>query len=310
MPELLVEVDAGTRQTLKALVEPVRTGECILFLGSGVNAPPPPGSGFTYPAEERPPMAGELAEMLAERFAFSEFLDEPATDLKRVSLHAETSPGGGRRALITALEHFLVKGKKPSPALSLLAQLPFQILVTTNYDSLLEDALRAAGKTPDPFYYDPDGTEPTRDVDDDPTADRPMVLKIHGDLARRESVVITDEDYIRFVQRMSDKASHHPVPETIRYRMKRWPTLFFGYSLRDYNFRLLFKSLRWKIDTSKFPPAYSIDSNPDALILRVWQDERRFVTFVAQDLWRIVPWLKRQIDRRGGGAEKDPRAEE
>ena len=29
-----------------------------------------------------------------------------------------------------------------------------------------------------------------------------------------------------------------------------WTTLFVGYSLLDYNLRLLFKTLRWKIDSA------------------------------------------------------------
>ena len=64
--------------------------------------------------------------------------------------------------------------------------------------------------------------------------------------------------------------------------MKRWPTLFVGYSLRDYNLRLLFRTLRWRIDPANFPRAFSVDRTPDPLILEVWQNQRRFITFIAQ----------------------------
>ena len=107
--------------------------------------------------------------------------------------------------------------------------------------------------------------------------------------------MITDEDYIQFVQRMSDKNSFHPVPAEVRYRLRRWPTLFIGYSLQDYNLRLLFRTLRWRVDPASFPMSYSIDLAPDPLILSVWQDQRRIITFFTHDLWTFIPWLYARV---------------
>ena len=39
------------------------------------------------------------------------------------------------------------------------------------------------------------------------------------------------------------------------------------------------------------PDTYSVDLRPDQLILDVWQDQRRYVKFIAQDVWSFVPWL-------------------
>ena len=68
-------------------------------------------------------------------------------------------------------------------------------------------------------------------------------------------------------------------------------TLFIGYSLMDYNLRLLFKTLRWKLDAANVPDMYSVDYRPDALIMDVWQGQRRYVKFIAQDVWSFVPAL-------------------
>ena len=185
--------------------------------------------------------------------------------------------------------------KRPSPALRALARLSFPVVITTNYDQLFEKALRDAGKDPIISIFKKNETleEVTDDYphDEEVTPLRPFVFKIHGDIDKPESLVITDEDYIQFVLRMSDKQDFHPVPETIRYYLKKWPTLFIGYSLKDYNLRLLFKTLRWKLDKAKFPPAYSVDPYPDALILDVWDNQRRYVTFVVRDVWTFVPDL-------------------
>jgi SIR2-like domain len=279
------------------LAKQIRKGECVLFLGAGIHAPPPEDSGiYNYPPELRPLLGGDLAEKLAEECHFKDKLPgENVRDLQRVSLCFESTPGLLRAKLVERLNDYLVKGKKPSPLLKMLAALPFRIIVTTNYDGLMEAALRQREKDPRVLTYDPNSDRPTRDLSEDPTEERPLVFKMHGDLEHRDSVVITDEDYITFVQKMSEIQSLQPVPFTIRFRMQKWVTLFVGYSLRDYNLRLMFRIMRWRVDTAEFPPSFSVDRNPDPLIRQVWQNERKFITFVPQDVWSFVPWLYREL---------------
>jgi hypothetical protein len=63
----------------------------------------------------------------------------------------------------------------------------------------------------------------------------------------------------------------------------------------DYNLRLLFKILRWRIDPANMPDTYSVDKSPDPLILDVWWNQRRYVQFIAQDVWKFVPELYRRV---------------
>ncbi|GAB4376507.1 MAG: hypothetical protein Kow0042_22890 [Calditrichia bacterium] len=288
--------DGENQPLLKELLSQIQKGNCILFLGAGVHAPPGEGAKFEYPEAERPPLGAKLAGLLAEECHFDEqFPEENQYDLQRVSLCYENTGGLDRNRLVKSLNQYLREGKKPSPVLLMLASLPFKIFVTTNYDLLLESAIRKFDKEPEVFVYNPQHDQPTRDLSSDPTIDRPMVFKMHGDLHHPETIVITDEDYITFIQRMTEKDISHPVPETIRYRMGRWPILFVGYSLRDYNLRLLIRTLRWRIDPANFPSSYSVDRKPDRLIMQVWQNERRFVTFVSQDLWTFVPFLYKEV---------------
>lgn len=281
---------------LRALIDAVKSKRCILFLGAGVHVPPPEDSQYKYPPDERPPLGSKLAEILDKKCGYSNLFpnEKNALDLQRVSLCFETEPYLGRNELVKELKLNLAGNKKASPALKMLAELPFPIIVTTNYDSLLESALRPK-KDPVIFVYNPKPNGNTPDYDGDPTENRPLVFKMHGDLDKPESIVITDEDYITFVQRMSDKIKQQPIPETVLYRMGRWPTLFVGYSMHDYNLRLLFRTLRWKIDEARFPRSYSIDFRPDPLILKVWQDKRGFITFVNQNLWTLIPELYKEV---------------
>lgn len=292
------------------LLERVRQGECVLFLGAGIHAPPPDGSDFTWDEAARPLLSDKLTRQLAEdskflnRYPAADFPWEYPLNLQRVSLFADTPDGGGRSALIDHLRRYVQQGKKPSPIVQALAQLPFKIIVTTNYDKVFETALAAAHKDCQQLIYNPRFNESTPDFRGDPTKEEPFIFKIHGDLSQRESIVITDEDYITFVQRMADKEGNHPVPLSVRYHMKRWPTLFLGYSLRDFNLRLLFRTLRWGMDEANFPLSFSVDRGPDPLIKQIWQHERNIVLFVVEDLWSFVPAL---FERVTGQAMVEPK---
>jgi hypothetical protein len=288
--------DTNQEQIPSKLLEKVKIGDCILFLGASIHAPPPDDSKYVYPEEHRPSMGGELSKLLATECNFeSKLQNESPYDLQRVSLCYEYTNDLGRDNLIKSLRKYLANNKKPSPALAMLARLPFKIIVTTNYDHLLETAFSKSGKEPKKIIYNPSSIVPTKDITDDLDPQRPVLFKIHGDLDEPPSIVITDEDYITFVQRMSDRAPYHPVPEIVAYYMKRWPTLFIGYSLRDYNLRLLLRTLRWKYDKSEFPTSFAIDMKPDPLILRVWQNERNYIMFITQNLWKFIPRLYKQV---------------
>ncbi len=274
---------------MDAITEAVKSGECVLFLGSGVHYDSPEED---YPKEKRPLLGTELAEYLADRCDFSKhFPKESKQNLPRVAMCYQIDQG--RNKLVEEVRENVQIGKFPSPALEALAELPFSVIITTNYDRLLENALTNHGKTPLPVVYDPEGRGPTPNPK--PTINMPVVFKMHGDIMQPESIVITDEDYIQFVLRMSGKGEGHPVPETVRYKLMEWPTLFVGYSLLDYNLRLLFKTLRWKLDPANFPQNYSIDPYPDPLIFDVWGLKGGYVVFITQSVWTFVPELYKNI---------------
>jgi hypothetical protein len=281
--------DGGGMGSIVAhIADVVREGRCILFLGAGVHAPPPVESRFAYPEASRPPLGSALSEALASACRIEErFPHEDPRNLQRVALFYEIDRSRGQ--LVDQIRQAVHVGKQPSPVLRALADMDFARVITTNYDQLFEVALRAAGKQPRVSVYTP-RLEPTRDYGN-PTADSPVVFKIHGDVDSPETVVVTDEDYIQFVLRMSSKEPFDPVPLKLKADLTEWTTLFIGYSLLDYNLRLLFKALRWGIDPASVPDMYSVDYSPDPLIVDVWHNQRRYVRFIAQDVWAFVPLL-------------------
>jgi hypothetical protein len=286
---------SGVSRVLDRVGEAVRSGQCILFLGAGVHAPPPEGSALSYPAEQRPPIGAALSRDLALECDFAErFPGEDPGNLQRVALAYEIDRSRGR--LVDAITSAVDTGTSPSPMLRALAMLEFPLVITTNYDQLFERALHEAGKQPRVAVYNPEAA-PTTDFRN-ATPLSPVIYKLHGDIAQRESLVVTDEDYIQFVLRMSDKDPYDPIPLSLKFFLKGTTTLFVGYSLLDYNLRLLFKALRWKIDAANVPDMYSVDFRPDPLIMDVWQSQRRYVKFIAQDVWSFVPALYELVEGR------------
>ncbi|MEA2335070.1 MAG: hypothetical protein QOG40_1560, partial [Solirubrobacteraceae bacterium] len=277
-----------TELTLSDVAKAVTAGRCLLFLGAGVHAGPSADKPFSYPTASRPPLGGELAQRLADGCDFRrEFPHETPPSLQRVALCYEMKHG--RDGLVRCLDEEILRAATPSPLLRALAQLPFPLVVTTNYDRLFEKALQAAGKDPDVSVYDKSDETPPTDYPD-PTAARPFLFKIHGDIRQPGSIVITDEDYIHFILRMGKERA---VPKTVLYRFSTWPTLFIGYSLLDFNLRVLFRTLRFSVDLA--PTSYSIDHRPDPLIVSVWGERDRLVRFIAQDVWAIVPELYQRV---------------
>jgi hypothetical protein len=279
-------VDRAIDRLTSAIVE----RRCVLFVGAGIHAAPPEGSPFEYLDGQRPPSGGALSRMLAAECGWQDrFPGEDPSNLQRVSLFFERSQG--RDNLVRAVREAVHVGKRPSPLLGALAELGFSLVITTNYDQLLEDALTAAGRKPRVSVYSPrlEKTKTFRDA----CPEDPVVYKIHGDIAEGESIVITDENYIDFLMRMNDKDPYAPVPMSLKSRLSEWTTLFVGYSLLDYNLRLLFKTLRWQIDDP--PMMYSVDYPPDELIVDVWDNQLGYVKFIVQDAWSVVSILYERV---------------
>jgi hypothetical protein len=277
------------------IVKSVSSGQCILFLGAMASAPSPTGCCYAYKSENALPNGTQLAESLALKCNYPE---KDNTNLQRVSLYYQFNGTPSRNRLVRDIVAEIAKPEiVPSPALHMLAGLPFRFIITTNYDHLFDLALRQAktidGQAKDPIVkiYDPDLQRVPEMVPLDPSERRPVLLKLHGDIDRPESIVVTEEDYLVFIHKMSDQ-HHHPIHDNLRCRINNWPVLFIGYSLKDYNLRLLFRTLRWHVDGANFPLSFSVDPTPDDLIVSVWQrGDKPMVSFVRENLWDFVPAL-------------------
>jgi hypothetical protein len=319
--------DASVKQQqyemrVQNIVETVKRKECILFLGSAIHVASS-NSNYCYPPSKCPPIGNQLSELLAKKCKYP---DKDRENLQRVSSYYEWL-SGFRSPLVSEIRNAVeteiteaIAGKpsppplprEPSPVLRGLARLGFPIVITTNYDHLYEKALgqiaqeQASGASKpaakvtateenfDKCIYSPKSIVKTKDCPAVPSSTRPYLLKIHGDLDHDDSIVITDEDYIQFVLRMGDKHPYHPVGKNVLTYLTKWPTLFIGYRLRDYNLRLLIKTLRWRMDPAQIPASYAIDKDPDVLV-RAAMEKHQYVSFIEKNLWDFVPDLYKEV---------------
>jgi hypothetical protein len=189
--------------------------------------------------------------------------------------------------LYQELRRVLARKKYPiTAAHSLLARLPaamrssgsppcypesaFPLIITTNYDDVMEHALAEAGEQFDLVYYAAQGADKGKFVHRAPGEEpraiakpnkyrvkidgreclllekRPVLLKIHGAIDRqtpaRDSYVITEDDYIDYLT-LPDLKTLLPLP--LPEWLERCHFLFLGYSLTDWNMRTFLRRI-WK----------------------------------------------------------------
>lgn len=127
---------------------------------------------------------------------------------------------------------------------ALLADLPLPLYITTNYDDFMKQALHNRNKNPTQVVYrwndliDPKDTILDQNI---LTPATPVVFHIHGRIQLPESLLITQDDYLEFIVNFVKKPQN--LPDPIKVAFTKNTLLFIGYSLKDWNFRVLFHSL-------------------------------------------------------------------
>ncbi len=129
---------------------------------------------------------------------------------------------------------------------AILASLRLAVYVTTSWTNLLEDALTEAGRPPEVLYFD---WHRQRQFDDyelpEISPDHPLVYHLFGTIDRPESVVLTEDDYFAWLRawiKRVDKSES--IPDSVKAALTDRSLLFLGYSLDDWEFRVLFQSIK------------------------------------------------------------------
>ena len=125
-----------------------------------------------------------------------------------------------------------------------LANLPFDIYLTTNPDNLLSEALAAVGKFPQVELCHWNKKMTTKSIYEvepgyRPTPERPLVYCLFGQIGDPNSLVLTEDDYFDFLIAIMRK--EHLLPAVVRTALAERLLLFLGFQLDDWTFRVPFR---------------------------------------------------------------------
>jgi len=234
------------------LLDDIVEGRCVPIIGAGFSL------NASLPAGQKMPDWNTLGGKIAEAMPGYTY----TTPIDALSAYEHEF---GRTKLVEALEReLLVDVAQPGETHRSFCKLPFDRVVTTNFEFLLETA------------YTENRLPMTSVILEDQLPVRtntfaPRLLKLHGDLRHPRQLVATEEDYDGFLTRF-------PLFSTSMANLliERTP-LFIGYSLDDPDFRQIWQIVKDRLGKLG-RPAFVLQVDATTHVIRRY--ERRDVKVV------------------------------
>lgn len=234
----------------------------------------------------------EVAEQLAHQFQYA----DDGRELPRIAQYVAVMKGSG--PLYDELHRLFDNDVSPTVLHRFFAALPprfrergvpHQLIVTTRYDLGLEAAFLQAGEEFDVVSYiaagpakgkfchiGPDGRGRLIDVPNTYATElsldeRTVILRLHGKVDRGparewESFVVTEDDYIDYLSQ-TDLAGALPV--ALAAKLRRSHFLFMGYTMADWNLRVILNRL-WS-DQPLGYRSWAVQPEPKSLEREFWR---------------------------------------
>jgi hypothetical protein len=302
----------------------IQVNRLVPFFGAGVNLANRPRTLRWEPGGQYLPSGAELSTLLAEIYNYPE---NDKWDLLRVAQYVAVENGTG--ALYEDLRKIFDADFESTPVHEFFAHLPellrrrnvgenHLLILTTNYDDMMERSLTSAGEQFDVVTYVADGEDAGKfrhllANGESVLIRRPneylgvsldhrhVVLKIHGNVDRStfdgDSYVITEDHYIDY---LTHSNLGRFLPATILKQLQRAQFLFLGYSLRDWNLRVILhrisqgQKLKYK--------SWSIQRNPKPIECRFWQ--KKDIEILDLDVADYIAKLRTRVEELpvSGGA--------
>lgn len=263
----------------KLITERIIEGHCVPFLGAGASV----SAGL--------PSGRQLADRAAK---VCDYPGPDSSDFLRVFQYFAMSKDK------TAPRNFLAKEFAPyeTPGVihTTIASMPFQYVLTTNFDQLMETAFRQEDKVPTVLTYQRRGNvfKEFGDVD----AQHPVVYKLHGSIDKTASMVVTEDDVVDFLACVTTRDPE--LPPKIQALFAEQSVVFIGYALKDWNVRVLLRALRGQEPASM---CFAVQKRPDNHEAKEWEEtvmhlRRGLLHCYEVDAVWFVEELKRRYDKR------------
>jgi hypothetical protein len=260
-----------------ALEEALQSRECVVFVGAGMSS----GAGL--------PDWSALIRRLSDDLGIEsngriDYLDLAQWYRERFGPHT----------LAEVIRRTFTTTSLPTLGHYLLTALPLRHVITTNYDDLLERALTAQKRHPIKVLKQEDVARTGQGG--------VYVVKLHGDAAHPEEIVLCRDDYDEFFQR-------RPAMALLLEGLLLNQTFFFvGYGLRDPNFRQIYARIARMLREARRPAfATTFEASGDTgnFLTRQWRNKQLHLITIPgitpveqeQHFLRFLDYLADQVTR-------------
>ena len=247
-------------EKLPALVRNLKRGRCTPIIGPGLSEPVLGSQrdiARQWAEQYHFPMGAQDRESLAQvaqyltinqdaRFPFDELEEYLLRNLQ--TQHQASLPANlqGSHARVEEVINAVGQARRkdnPLDGYRILAELPLPVYITANQDTLLEDALREAGKEPQTLLcpWNEYIEQNLAKYGEDPSEQRPLVFHLFGRWDEPESVVLTEDNYFDFLIGVTGNKAL--IPEQVRLALSDSSLMFLGFQTENWDFRVLFRSI-------------------------------------------------------------------
>jgi hypothetical protein len=245
------------------LIEQIQKGNVVLFCGAGISMGP---GGL--------PSGWQLTQELAER---AELGDVSGMGLPEVAQAYELKLG--YQSLVQYVISRIDDPKySPLRTHELIAALPFNKVITTNWDNLLEEALRQARKPFVKVVRDPD----IAFADEE----KVLLIKLHGSIEQKDTIVITGDDYYDVFYRLPE------IAKVVGAYFATRTLLFLGFGLADEDFKRLYHEVVRHLGRH-VRRAYAVQLRPRELDVKYW--EQKNVQVIDADATEFLEEIEQRL---------------
>ncbi len=246
----------------------------VLFLGAGINA------GIKNNKHENAPLGQELSNWIAKDLLGSNSLNVTLDEAAEMARH-RVGEEELNRYLFQLFNSF-----KPGTAHLTLVQLPWDIIYTTNFDLLVEEASKNKSIT---------SAGTIRSIFSNSTILSPfsendiLYYKLHGsiDYANNDGkLILTKEDYRHYT------IYRKPLFKRLERDLLNRTFVFVGYALKDPNFREILEDCREILGMKTFPISFAIKDNFEDVEATFWKDKYN-VQLIEADASEFLQLLKK-----------------
>jgi cold shock CspA family protein/TolA-binding protein/sRNA-binding regulator protein Hfq len=240
----------------KILIDHIRDGQVVLFLGSGASI------GANHPEGIEPPIGSKLAGILAEKFLDDEFKKRPLDQVAELAI-SETGLFEVQSFIAEIFNDFTpVDFHKTIPTFKWAA------IATTNYDLIIEKAYNEVEKKlQNLIVFKKNGERVEEKLR---SFDNVVYLKLHGcitNIADHDTpLILTPEQYI------THKEGRSRLFERLQSLAYEFPILFVGHSLADSDIRIILYELS-QLKEAK-PRSYILTPKITSTEKRFWETKK------------------------------------